>query len=95
MEHYKISKLFKINFTKIQLYQNLWQKNGKYSVNESIRFKNSISRSNLCDYSDAYIVVKETISVEGDDDDKKRDKNTPLGTILHLDHAFQKSIIHL
>ena len=32
-------------------------------------------RSDLCDYSDAYIVVKEPITVEGGDDDKKRDKN--------------------
>ena len=32
-------------------------------------------RSILCDYSDAFIVVKWTITVEGDDDDdKKRDK---------------------
>ena len=27
--------------------------------------------SDLCDYSDAYIVVKGTINVEGDNDDKK------------------------
>ena len=31
-------------------------------------------RSNLCDYSNAYIVVKVTIIVEGDNDDKKRNK---------------------
>ena len=33
----------------------------KYSVNKNIRFKTPMLRSNLCDYSDAYIVVKETI----------------------------------
>ena len=27
-------------------------------------------RSNLCYYGDAYIVVKDTITVEGDNDDK-------------------------
>ena len=27
-------------------------------------------RSYLCNYSDAYIVVKRTITVEGDDNDK-------------------------
>ena len=32
-------------------------------------------RSDLCDYSDAYIVVKETITVVGDNDAKKRSKN--------------------
>ena len=28
-------------------------------------------RSSLCDYSDAYIVVRETITVEGDNSAKK------------------------
>ena len=31
-------------------------------------------RSDLCDYSDAYIVIKGRIIVEGDDDDKTRSK---------------------
>ena len=52
-------------------------------------------KSYLCDYSDAYIVVKGTIAIEGDDDDKKRVKNYPLRIKLHLDHACQKSITHL
>ena len=47
---------------------------GQYSVNKNIRFKTSMLRSDICDYSDAYIVVKGTITVEGDDDNKKRDK---------------------
>ena len=32
-------------------------------------------RSDLCDYSDACIVVKGTITGEGDDDDKKRNED--------------------
>ena len=28
--------------------------------------------SDLCDYNDAYIVVKGTLTVEGDNDDKKK-----------------------
>ena len=31
--------------------------------NKSIRFKTPMLRSNLCDYSDAYILVKGTITV--------------------------------
>ena len=31
-------------------------------------------RSDLCDYSDAYIVVKGTITVEADNNPKKRNK---------------------
>ena len=34
-----------------------------YNVNKSIRFKTQMLRSNLCDYSDAYILVKGTITV--------------------------------
>ena len=45
---------------------------GQYSANKNIRFKISMLRSDLCDYSDAYIAAKGTITVEGDDDGKKR-----------------------
>ena len=34
-----------------------------YNENKSIRFKTLMSRSNLCDYSDAYTLVKGTITV--------------------------------
>ena len=34
-----------------------------YNTNKQIRFKTSILRSELCDYSDAYIVVRGTINV--------------------------------
>ena len=34
-----------------------------YNVNTDIRFKNTMLKSNLCDYSDAYILVKERITI--------------------------------
>ena len=34
-----------------------------YSANSDIRFKTTMLRSNLCDYADAYILVKGTITV--------------------------------
>ena len=34
-----------------------------YSVNSQIKFKSSMLKSSLCDYSDAYILVKGTITV--------------------------------
>ena len=37
----------------------------KYNENKSIRFKTPMLRSNLCDCSDAYILVKGTITVNG------------------------------
>ena len=36
-----------------------------YNTNKQIRFKTSMLRSDLCDYSEAYIVVKGDITVEG------------------------------
>ena len=52
-------------------------------------------RSDLCDYNDAYIALKGTITVEGDDDNNKRDKNlffknnAPLRSgILKINNTF-------
>ena len=36
---------------------------GSYTVNSQIKFKTTMLKSSLCDYSDAYILVKGTISV--------------------------------
>ena len=36
---------------------------GTYNVNSQIKFKNSMLRSILCDYSDAYILVSAAITV--------------------------------
>ena len=56
------------------MFQNLWQRNGieesdlssgQYSVNKNIRFETSMLRSDLCDYSDAYILVKGTVTWRG------------------------------
>ena len=38
---------------------------GMYNVSNQIKFKTSMIRSNLCDYGDAYINVKGTITVPG------------------------------
>ena len=39
------------------------QSEGNYNVNKEIRIKTSVLRSDLCDFSDAYIVVKGNITV--------------------------------
>ena len=36
---------------------------GTYSPNKQIKFKTSMLRSSLCDYSDAYILVKGNVTV--------------------------------
>ena len=35
-----------------------------YNTNSQIKFKTSMLKSRLCDYSDAYILVSRTITVE-------------------------------
>ena len=54
------------------------QSGGIYSVNKEIRIKTSMLRSDLFDYSDAYIVVKGDIALEGDNDANKQNKNLAL-----------------
>ena len=78
MEHYKISKLLN-DSTVSKFVTKKWIEvndlsSGQYSVNKNIRFKTSMLRSDFCDYSNAYIVVKGD-SVEGDSDAKTRNKN--------------------
>ena len=47
------------------------QSGGYYDINKKIRIKTSVLRSDLCDYSDAYIVVKGTITVTNPDNAKR------------------------
>ena len=49
---------------------------GQYPEDKTIRFKTSILWSNLCDYSDAYIVVKGIINVRGNNANKIKKKLT-------------------
>ena len=41
-----------------------------YNTNKQIRFKTSVIRSNLCDYRDAYVVVKAIVTVSADERDR-------------------------
>ena len=48
-----------------------------YNTDRQIKFKTSMLRSDLCDYSDAYIVVEGTITVKATEgDDNLRDKKS-------------------
>ena len=38
---------------------------GAYNVNSQIKFKTTMLKSSLCDYSDAYILVKGKITITG------------------------------
>ena len=51
------------------------QSEGNCNVNKEIRIKTSMLRSDLCDFSATYIVVKGDINLEGDNDANKRKKS--------------------
>ena len=61
-------------FTKnwIEVYD---QSEKNYNVNKEIRIKTPMLRSDLCDFSDAYILVKGDITLEGNNDANKCNKN--------------------
>ena len=42
---------------------------GTYNVNSQIKFKTTMLKSSLCDYSDAYILIKGKITITGAGDD--------------------------
>ena len=72
MEFQKIVNLFDMTFDDKDLptfVTKKWikvhdQSEGIYNVNKEIRIKTSMLRSDLCDFSDAYIVVKGNIIVD-------------------------------
>ena len=69
MERNKIFKLLK-NSSLSKVVTRKWIEvndlsSGQYSVNKNTRFKTPMLRSDLYDYSDAHIVLKERITVEG------------------------------
>ena len=82
MEYQKIANLLSDASTKPSKFRTRnWVKinddiRGAYSSNKQIRFKTSMLRSSLCDYSDAYILVKGNISVNNTDADGAGANNT-------------------
>ena len=67
MEYQKITNLLGSTFDKVPRFiTKKWievhDQSGKtYNTNKQIRFKTSILRSDLCDYSDAYILLLKEI----------------------------------
>ena len=67
-----------------------------YNENKSIRFKAPMLRSNLCDYCDAYILVKGIITVNGVVNGAENDtgrRNRPL--VLKNDAPFISCITRI
>ena len=83
MEYQKITNLLGTTIDEVprfitKKWVKVWDQSGsadgRYKPNKQIRFETSMLRSDLCDYSDAYIVLKGTITVTDPNDvnyDKK------------------------
>ena len=106
MEHDKINNLllFEDNESKqlskfvTREYIKVKNLSNTYNENKSIRFKTPMLRSDLCDYSDAYILVKRTITVTApgvnNNANNIRDKtNRPL--ILKIHASFVSCITRI
>ena len=69
MEYQKIANLIEDTSNQPSKFRTkIWVKindesRGTYNVNSQIKFKTTMLKSSLCDYSDAYILVKGTITV--------------------------------
>ena len=100
MEYQKITNLLGNTSDKVPRFvTKKWievhdQSGEKYNTNKQIRFKASMLRSDLCDFSDEYIVVKGIITVSARDGANDiRDKKTDLQHLKIMHHlflAFQK-----
>ena len=91
-ESEKLSKFVTREYVRVNSLSNT------YNENKSIRFKTPMLRSNLCDYSDAYILIKGTITVTApgvnNNADNIRDKrNRPV--ILKINAPFVSCITRI
>ena len=84
MEYQKITNLLGNILDKVPRFiTKIWiqvydQSADSYNTNKKIRFKTSMLRSDLCDYSDAYIVVKGIVTVNEVENRDKYNRNLAL-----------------
>ena len=84
MEYQKILNLIDRTFNSVprfytkKLIQVHDQSGESYNIGKQIRFKTSMLRSDIYGYSDAYIVITKTITVEGADNRDNHDRNLIL-----------------
>ena len=99
MEYQKIANLLNDGSNKPSKFRTRnWveindESRGTYTSND-IKFKTTMLRSNLCDYADAYILVKGTITITGagNDDATKRLDERNKGVIFKNCASFTKCI---
>ena len=75
MEHPKLTNLLDYLSNKSSKFKTKnWveindESKGTYNYDKKIKFKTTVLKSSLCDYSDAYILVKGKITITGEGDD--------------------------
>ena len=69
-----------------------YQSGETYNTNKQIKFKLSMLRSDLCDFSDAYIVVKGIVTVSADERDRDEMNRQIILKIKH--HLFKKLMVY-
>ena len=78
MQHHRISKLLSDStvskFIKRKWIEGNDLSGGQYPVHSNIRFKTSMLRSDFCDDSYTYVVVKMKSDVAGNDNGNRRNK---------------------
>ena len=95
MEHHKIANGASNKPSKfrtrnqIEINDNI---RGEYSPDKLIRFKTAMLRSSLCDYSDAYILVKGNITVNNNAGAGAAANNTDKKVIFKNCASFTKCI---
>ena len=71
MEYQKITNLFDDSSNKTSKFrtknsvETKDESRGKYNYEKQIKFKTTMLKPSLCDYSDAYILVKGKITITG------------------------------
>ena len=97
MEYQKIANLLGNTFDKaprvitkkwIKVHDQSGTAEDSYKQSKQIRFKTSMLRLDLCDYSDAYIFVKGIITVTSPDN------NAYVRKLAFKNNALQKLIMH-
>ena len=100
MEYQKITNLLSNMSDKVPRFiTKKWikiynQSGGTYNTIKQIRFQTLMLRSDLCDYSDAYIVVEGRITVANSNNDV-HDRKLAFKNNAPFTSAFQKLITHL
>ena len=104
MEHQKITNLLGTTPNEVprfitkkwmEVHDQSGNAEDRYKPSKQIRFKTSMLRSDLCDFSDAYIVVKGEITVAGGSNASKKNRplafknNAPfIGCISKINNTF-------